>query len=271
MNKILVPIDLSENSINALKYANALATIQQATIIVLNIYTGDVSNYEVGWPISEDIDAVKPERKELIIAIIKQYCTVPTTFEIVEGNVVDTITTYATSNDVSLVIMGTHGATGLRAVLWGSNTSNVVAKSTIPVLAIPIDFSFTTIEKVVYASDFKDFNDEINQVLAFAKSIGATIEVLHLSYDNDEYENYESQFNSFVKQYNDIQISLKQRKISMEEPLTKHLKEYMLTQKNGLLAMFTQERDWLDKLFLSSKTEELANDVDLAILSFKKI
>jgi nucleotide-binding universal stress UspA family protein len=270
MSKILVPTDLSENSINALKYANSFATKQNAEIVLLNIYTGDISNYESGWPIEEDIDAIKPDRKKVLESIVQQYCTVPTNIEIIEGDVVATTVNYAKDNAVSIIIMGTHGASGLKEVFWGSNTSNVVAQSEVPVLAIPINFSYSTIDKIIYASDFKDFKAEINQIVPVAQSIGASIDVLHLLYYNDDASIIQQEFDEQAKNIEQVSVTLTQKNVTIDEPLTEHLKQYVSTQQHALLAMFTQERDWFEKFFLNSKTEELANDLELPIISFKK-
>ncbi|QQR98678.1 MAG: hypothetical protein IPK18_03905 [Sphingobacteriales bacterium] len=152
----------------------------------------------------------------------------------------------------------------------GDNTSNVVAQSEVPVLAIPINFSYSTIDKIIYASDFKDFKAEINQIVPVAQSIGASIDVLHLLYYNDDASIIQQEFDEQAKNIEQVSVTLTQKNVTIDEPLTEHLKQYVSTQQHALLAMFTQERDWFEKFFLNSKTEELANDLELPIISFKK-
>ncbi len=54
-----------------------------------------------------------------------------------EGAPSDIILSYVSNNDIDLIVMGTHGRTGLERYLIGSVTERVVRKSEIPVLAIP--------------------------------------------------------------------------------------------------------------------------------------
>jgi nucleotide-binding universal stress UspA family protein len=270
MKTILVPIDFSENSINALKYADKVAQKFEAKIILFHVYIGDVSNYEAGWPIQEDFEKIILERKAKLEEIAINNCSTSNQIEIVEGDAVEKIIEATEKMLIDLIIMGTHGASGLKAVLLGSNTSNVISKSNTPVLAIPQHFIYTNIDKIIYASDFDDLENELNAIAPIAKSFGANLEVLHLIYDNSKYQEAEKLFKDLKHTFNDIQITFKQRTILMEESLTEQLKSYVSPQQHALLAMFTQERDWFGKLFLSSKTEELTNKLELPLLSFRK-
>ena len=56
--------------------------------------------------------------------------------EIVEGLPVPEITQYIKTNDIDLVVMGTHGHTGLKHLIIGSVAENVVRSSPIPVLTV---------------------------------------------------------------------------------------------------------------------------------------
>ncbi|CAN5532599.1 hypothetical protein BH23BAC1_BH23BAC1_33470 [soil metagenome] len=57
--------------------------------------------------------------------------------------------------DIDLVVMGTTGATGLKEVFLGSNTSHAIENLDCPVLAIPEHTKFSPINKIFYATDFQ--------------------------------------------------------------------------------------------------------------------
>lgn len=86
------------------------------------------------------------------------------------------------------LVMGTHGCAGLQKFLFGSNTSNMVSKSPIPVLAIPEEYRFRPIKTLLFASDLKNFKVELKRVTSFAKDIGVAVKILHLEYGEGSWE-----------------------------------------------------------------------------------
>jgi hypothetical protein len=81
------------------------------------------------------------------------------------------------SHEADLVVMGTKGATGLKRILIGSNTVNVLSKTKLPVLVIPHDarfeaFNRTGKNRVVLATDLREVGqDRILDVLADITSL----------------------------------------------------------------------------------------------------
>jgi hypothetical protein len=52
--------------------------------------------------------------------------------------------------------------------------------------------------------------------------------------------------------------------------MIEQVKKYLVKSKPQLLVMFPEDKDWFDKIFISSKTEELANQIKLPLLSIRK-
>src|SRR5690606_39285832 len=69
------------------------------------------------------------------------------------GRTFDLVNEVAISNDVDLIVMGSHGASGFKEVFIGSNTEKVVRTSEIPVLVIKNEETHTFFENVVFAID----------------------------------------------------------------------------------------------------------------------
>lgn len=271
MQKILVPIDFSPNSINALKYADALAQRIEATLVLLHVYTGNISNYDAGWPIDEPFAAVKKDFENDMELIIKDCCHVNATYILKEGDAIKEIINTARDSKSDLIVMGTHGATGLTRVFFGSNTAHVFSHSPIPVLAIPQNFAYDAIHKIIYATDLRNFEYEIKVVQAFSGSLGAKIEALHLNYESQntliEIERFDSlRHNSLYKN-----ITFTQKNIPMESTLIDYLRTYINSEKNTILAMFTQDKTWLDRVFMNSITEDMAFDLQIPLLAMKKL
>ena len=272
MSNILVPLDFSPNAINALKYADNLAKSIDANLIVLNIYDGGISNYEAGWPIEELFDNVVKMIQEKTNAIIKENCSstnISTVFK--NGNVKDLILESIDLLGANFVVMGTHGASSITKVSFGSNTARTIAHSKVPVLAIPGDFSFTPLQKIVYASDFNNLNAELkllNKVSEQLKNI--PIETLHLRYETESAENISEDFQKVIAENNYQNIQLQQETFDLDNTLANAIREYAEAQQNIILAMFAEDRNIFQSLFLGSKTEYLTYKLNVPLLAMNK-
>src|SRR6185503_6938352 len=77
--------------------------------------------------------------------------------------VVEEILDVAKSIKADLIVTGTHGVSGTEK-LFGSNTSNLISKSNIPVMAIPKGYRYKTIDKIIYASDLRNTLAELRTI-----------------------------------------------------------------------------------------------------------
>ena len=141
ISKILVPIDFSDYSKNALKYAAKFALQFNAKMILVYvvepmIYPADFSMGQVAIP-STDIDLQKrgeEELKNLAINLIDKSLDVETVIK--TGKPFVEIHETAIEKDVDIIIMATHGHTGVEHLLFGSTAEKVVRKAPCPVLTL---------------------------------------------------------------------------------------------------------------------------------------
>jgi universal stress protein A len=138
---ILFPTDLSENSKEAMKYATSLAEHYDASLHIIHVTLGvnQYLAYDVNVYIPDDIK--QNERKKLEDNLKKlppDEMGTPTSVkhEILEGLPVPEISQYIKDNNIDLVVMGTHGHTGLKHLIIGSVAENIVRSSPVPVLTI---------------------------------------------------------------------------------------------------------------------------------------
>jgi nucleotide-binding universal stress UspA family protein len=139
--KILVPIDFSENSKNAIRYAVAYAEKFNAEIIFVYviepvIYPSDFGLGQV--PINrmdlEIFTKAEEELKKLIVTHLPK--SVKGIHCVRTGKPFLEIINCAKENNCDLIIMSTHGHSGIEHILFGSTAEKVVRKSSIPVLTI---------------------------------------------------------------------------------------------------------------------------------------
>lgn len=155
MKTILAPIDFSDASTNALLFAAELAKRASANLVVVNIV-------EKGG----DEKAAKNKLKTLELDLKKSFDS-DLKYEsvVASGSFVTTIKQIKKIKHANLIVMGTKGATGLKRILIGSNTVNVLAKVKVPVFVIPEvakfgDFLKKGKNRVVLATDLNELKNE---------------------------------------------------------------------------------------------------------------
>jgi universal stress protein A len=152
IHKVLVPIDFSDYSKNALKYAAQFAHQFKAKMFLVYvvepmIYPADFSMGQVAIP-STDIDLQKRGDEELN-NLAKSLIDPSVEVEIIikTGKPFVEINETAVEKDIDLIIIATHGHTGVEHLLFGSTAEKVVRKAPCPVLTLrePIKgFQFKT-------------------------------------------------------------------------------------------------------------------------------
>ena len=187
----------------ALQYAIQLSDVIQTKIVVfhcyqvsLNTITGAASEEQMDELIKKDMEVTLQDLQTQVKNAYKELGinTVPSTTSIgVELNplVVEKTIEVATKHHADVIVMGTHGAAGLNKVFFGSNTSAMISKSDIPVLAIPENYIFQKIETIALSSDLEDPEDELSRMMPFVNAIGARLDIVHLDYGLDPFNGKE--------------------------------------------------------------------------------
>jgi len=140
---ILFATDFSESSDYAFQYAYSLARKFNARLLVVHIINEPVDLRGFYVP-HISFEKLEEEIEEGAQKMMEKFCRTHIrdydNFEtfIVPGIPYDEIIKKATENSADLIILGTHGRTGLDHVLFGSTAEKVVRKSTVPVMTIRI-------------------------------------------------------------------------------------------------------------------------------------
>ena len=141
LRKILVPIDFSEYSKKALQYAIPFARQFNAKIYLLyvvepTVYPADFSFGQIGMPNVENELRVKGEQElhELITNEVKGAVQAEAVVKV--GLPFVEVVSLAKDEDIELIVVATHGHTGVEHVLFGSTAEKIVRKAPCPVLVV---------------------------------------------------------------------------------------------------------------------------------------
>jgi universal stress protein A len=141
LQRILVPIDFSEHSKNALKYAIPFAQQFHASLDLLyvvepTIYPADFSFGQIGFPnVEEELRTRGTQELENLIE--KEIAgKVEARRVVCIGKPFYEINLYAEEAKIDLIIIATHGHSGMEQILFGSTAEKVVRKAPCPVLVV---------------------------------------------------------------------------------------------------------------------------------------
>ena len=133
VKRILCPVDFSDFSNAANQYASMLAASNGATIVYLHVALPEVP---YGTYAYVDMDYDQARDQEQLEKIKPTADGIETQYVVEFGPPADRIVEYALENDIDLIVMGTHGRTGLKRAILGSVAEQVVRKADCPVLAL---------------------------------------------------------------------------------------------------------------------------------------
>jgi nucleotide-binding universal stress UspA family protein len=152
INSILIPTDFSVLSESAIKVGIAIAKRQNAQVTLLHAV--DLLPYllptEVLLSSSKEVLSRKEEELKELSENIQKDTGVKAVVKVLEGTPSDIICKLAYEENISLIVIGTHGVSGLREFFIGSEAFRVLKNATCPVLTIPGDWQKTDFEKVLF-------------------------------------------------------------------------------------------------------------------------
>lgn len=140
-SKILTAIDFSENAECAFDYALTLATQFNAELTIIHVINEPVDLRGFYVP-HISFEQLEKEIEESAVKMMETFCSERlknfTNYKtaIVTGIPYEEITAIAAKTEASLIVIGTHGRTGLDRILFGSTAERVVRSASCPVLTV---------------------------------------------------------------------------------------------------------------------------------------
>jgi len=270
MKKILVPTDFSQNAGNALEFAIALAQKEHAEIQL--VHACQVLMTTPGIPASDVMQAiqgsVKKAEKQLLewSANIRKKNKVNCTVCCKDELVVDFICERIRKWKPDLVVMGSKGATGTKAIILGSNAERVIQRATCPVLMVPEKASFGGLKKITYATDFHEPDMAgFDKLLDLAEDFNSKIDIVHIAV-TEIFQN-KLKLNKFMEGmsrkliYRNFSCGLLHGK-----DMCKTLEEHLAENKSDLLVMSMHKGGMLKRLFGNSLTKRMTFHTHVPLL-----
>jgi nucleotide-binding universal stress UspA family protein len=273
MKKILIPTDFSENAEYALKVAAQIARENNGEIIILHMLelphqAGDAIGS--GHNIPELMFFKNAAIKKLEDLMEEDYLDGIEVSEIIQFEMAfDGIMNISKKNNVDLIVMGSHGASGFKEMFIGSNAEKVVRNSDVPVLIIKKEQPNFKVANFVFASDFSDeIKKPFEKVVEFANKFNSTLHLVMITTPNNFKSTPISQeiMNTFASNF---KINKFQTHIYNETNVEKGILNFSDSIGADLIGMSTHGRKGLSHFFNGSISEDLVNHSSLPVVTFK--
>lgn len=261
VSHILVPTDFSDTSAKALKYAIRVARVFDARITMVHSI-GEPYNYapmyaefslqlesNVSEYFREMLDKVKETEQIRDISISTKTIT---------GTISRSVINEAKDQKADLIIMGTTGATGLAKLLFGSNTSEIMLHSPVPVLAVPKKYDGGVPEHISFFSDYKESDMEaLKHTIHFASKFRAAVTAVHITLESDfKSELFFRGFRQMVLQESDYpKLDVKQVK---EYSFFTGVSVFTGQVQTSLLVMVRHNKPFFHRLTNTDHSKEMA-------------
>ena len=270
MKKILVPVDFSDCSKTALKNAIKIAERMQMELLLYHsvvVPVGFAEGAPVGG-IDMGFDEMEEQCKTDLDNLIKEYPLlekIPHREIIQYGSLSESVNDLIQREEVQLIVMGTHGATGLSGSLLGSNAYHVMKHVDKPVIALPEGADITKMTHIALAGDYKSIPkpELIQMVIELAKAFYAQIHIIHIDRGD-------------VVVKDQIDIARGMEKYLKNSNHTFHFRKYeevedglieFTKEKNiELLAMIAKEHSFFDRLRNGSHTKKMMLDIPMPLM-----
>ena len=263
MKRFIVPVDFSETSKNAARFAAYFsADLTGSQVILYNAFDG-LDRSTDGSPVNED---EKDKRKMIELALegVDKEISSLTQAEISllaeeSGDFVDSLERCAHRLKPDMIIMGITGANRLEQIIVGSNTLNVVSKAMAPVVIVPPDARFKGVKNIMLISDFKNVElaTPIAPLMQILDMLRPNLHVVHVDHENFEELTKENkaakmELDEMLKDYNPEYYFIK------FHDFIHAVNEFVQFHDIDMIVTIPKNRSFFSHVFKTTHTSQLA-------------
>ncbi len=271
--RILILTDFSALASVAMKYAAKMSHNLEAEYTIVNVVRLD------GLPktnmrmksIEKSMIEASFQEGELLVQEMQKEARIGSQihFKAIKGHTVaDQVRRYLQKNPVDLVVMGSQGASSIKKFRLGGTAVSVIETCPMPVLSIPKWAAFKKFGTVVYASDLKNVQKELDILLPFANIFESTIQMVHVvSHMDKKIEAQKNEVDKLIQNANYDKLTFK---VILDDNVPEAIDGFIKSSKADLLTTFTHELSLYEKLFGLSVTRTLAYQGNIPLLAFKR-
>jgi nucleotide-binding universal stress UspA family protein len=272
IRNILIPIDFSDCSKNALKVAITLAKKWSANLHLVNAMSIPVGNVNAGGyvyvdPYIQDQEAVTKKYFEELQIELPEIRSVAYHIRQYMSSIPEAILSEIASKTIDVVIMGTKSSHGLLERILGSVTSEIISTSPVPVMVIPENVTTMNIENIGFAADFKDLkiSQHLSLVSIMAQAYDANIVVFHIKTEDEiPFSNKFPSSRKIKNLFSPVDVRFEQ--IEQNE-VSAGILQFVTDYRLDMLVMLPKHHNFLDQILHKSITKKMSMALKIPLIA----
>lgn len=268
MQNFLIPVDFSEASANALRFAFEMNKHFFAKLHVLHVF-------DVPFSASPDTDAaiyefgnIRESYKERTWAFIndnKGDFHYDIEVAITSGGHFQSVVNYATENKMDMIILGNKGKGGLGRWFLGTVTQNILRKAPCMAIAVPENYTWQPIRQIHVCTDLSEplTDKQCENLQMISERLEAGLNFVHVQ---DKVEIALPEDNT-SKQKIKGRFGKDAITIPFVNSIANSLNSYIITAGGEMVVTIPHQHTWLDNLFLGSETASISEQMAVPILA----
>jgi len=263
IRKLLVPVDFSSNSMNALQTAAAIAKRHDAAIHLLYVDDYDYDLFSTDTSLRPPrLPAYMKMLTTLSKTIINQD-EVNCSYSTETGSVTHCILKTALDLAIDLIVIGKNGTNGQSAEYAGSHTCQVVEKSRLPVMVVPEGVTKYSFENILFpVRPLLSVPDKYDAIRSFILKSKPSITILNLR--NPDYLNELH----IIHRLSHI-MKMRLEKDSIQYEMTYYFKDSHFAEK--IISMINESEKQFDLVVITSEFEKHHRDFHIGYYNQKII
>lgn len=273
MINLVIPTDFSPASRTALNYGVALAAKLNATVHLIHMihmesFTHAAAQVHMNRILEKMAENAQYNLKLLADELKQSHREVMVKTACMQGEFLSSaLQSYVKENGIDLIVMGTKGASGIIGNILGSNASDVIAKASIPVLAVPPGSTYGKHPRIILTTDLNNLEPKLRIIAPLAFVLASSITLLHISPDGTHTSKEEEDIRTrFSSEFNLKDFAVR---IIQNSSIEAGIHDFAIEQQPCILAMFTHKPGFLDKLFGKSVTRKVVFHTEVPLLALK--
>ena len=258
MRNVIIPIDFSETSLNAARYAaSMLSGKANARVILYNMFR-DEDEAATAAQYLLSLQAEMEEKGVANIEIVKE----------LGSDLIDNLGRLAYQKSAEMIIMGITEKEEWRQFFMGSNSVKMAEQNVCPVMIIPQNAKYNGINNVSLASDFKEVeaNTPALAIKTIMERFSAKLHIVNI--DNEHYvsltEEYLSERAKMQKMFEEFNPEF--YFIGMND-FYEAIEQFSRDKNIDLLIVIPKNHTFMNNLFSSSHTKKLAFNTSVPLLA----
>ncbi len=251
MIRILVPVDFSKTSLNALTYAIRLFEDSSHEFTILHTY-GVMSSSAFTMKIESIKRIMKQDAEEemdnLIKRIQEEEPNISINSKLINSSASSTIISLGDSGEYDFIVMGTKGASGLKEVFIGSVTGSVISRTKAAVVVVPDNYVYQPLDEIVFgmSDDLISNGMVVKPLRSMVWAHACKIKILHIGDD------YKPELEELIAPIKDLSPSVTY--VPSYGNINQSLNKYLKENNACMLCLVRSKRGIFNRIFSESVT-----------------